>query len=298
MRLPRGAALTLAVAALVAACGGPTNSATTIPTLAATPAPTVAPTPTAAPSANPGIDLDVQAIIDATSGLGSARIDFAVGVEGSSTTPDGDILVGSGEFSAEEPLRGFMEMEGEAAGVERMEAVFDGDLYFLRGAAFEAFTPNGEWLRIDTTSDHPNVAIFAAAVAGQSDPWSSLSILLGTTGPAEELPATTLQGVAVRHLRLDLDLDLALERAPAEHRDQLLVQIADFQEQGIGSELTAEIFVDEDDRIRRAEYDFPLPPLRGGGVLALWYEFSDFGIEVELPEIADDEVVDIEDVEL
>jgi hypothetical protein len=140
--------------------------------------------------------------------------------------------------------------------------------------------------------------LFTSSVAQQSDPWASLSLLLGTTGPAETLEPSTMQGVAVRHLRYDVDLDLSVERAPTDQQEALLSQVSDLKRQGIAPGFVAEVWLDADDLIRRAEYRLVLPGSAGGGFMVLWYEFSDFGLEVDLPNIRDRDVVDIEDVEL
>ena len=297
-RVMRAAAAGLLTAVLVA-CGQstPTQVATASPstsTIAPTVAPTVAITP--APT-EAGVPTELQAIIGATSRLGSASIDFGVGFRGSSLAGDGDLASGGGNFIAMTPLVGTMEMDMRAAGLGRMELVIDGPVIYMRGGSFKSWAPNGEWIRIDTTSDHPNAQLFTDALAQSSDPWASLSLLLGATGPAETLPATTLDGIEVRHLRFTVDLDLSVERAPASQRDALLIQVADLRSQGIPSEFQADVWVDADDQIRRAQYEFAMPPLAGGGFMVLWYEFSDFGLEFELPNIRKRDIVDIEDVE-
>lgn len=283
---------------LLAACGGPSPTSSPVPTPAPTPTPTPLVTPSPTPIASAGVSDEIRRLVEATAQLGSARIEFGVGFEGSSQAPDGDAITGSGEFASATPFRAHLTMEGETAGVERMEIIVDDVLFYLRGAAFDSWAPNGEWILIDSTSDHPNAVALSGAIADQSDPWSALYILYGTVGPTVTLERSIIGGVPVRHLKLTIDLDLVADRAPASARDYLLVQIAELKAQAVSPEFQAELWVDSDEHIRRAQYDLPLAPLRGGGEMALWYQFGDFGVEIELPELDPDDIVNIEDVDL
>lgn len=297
------AAAVLALAAVLAACGAsatpspaPTTPAPPLPTPTATPLPTPSPTPaqTAGPTL---VASDIRAIIEGTAAIGSARIEFGVGLYGSSSVADGDILTGAGQFGATEPLKARFQMDMSAAGLGLLEMIQDGETILMRGGAFEVWAPDGKWLLVDTSSDHPNVEALGGSVS--QDPWSALFVLLGATGATELVETSTIDGDAVDHLRFEVDLDLAVDRAPASQRDALLVQVANMRQQAaVGSKVLADLWVDAQDRIRRAEYTLTRAPIVGGGTMQAWYEFSDFGITVELPEIPDDEIVNIEDIDL
>ena len=304
--MPRvhGAMLLAGAGLLAIGCGtvepsAPGTSATPSATApAATPATVPGGSPTVAPTAIGGVPAEIRSAVKATRSTGSARVDFGVGFQGSPGVADGDTIIGSGRFASTEPPRAHLSMAGMSMEFQGFELVIDGDLYYMRGPAFEEWAPDDEWVLVDSTSDHPNAQALAAAVTDQSDPWSALEILLGSTGGLEVEAPGRIGGFPVRHLRLGVDLELALDRAPTSAREYLLYQIASFGDQGFDTTFHADVFIDAANHIRRVAYDVALPEVDGGGQIVLWYEFSGFGVPVELPEIAPDQIVDIEDVDL
>jgi hypothetical protein len=151
---------------------------------------------------------------------------------------------------------------------------------------------------VDTTSDHPNAVAVAGSLAGQTDPWAGLYLLLGAIAPPEELGRTANDGVAVRHLRMQVDVDLAVLRAPDSARDYLLAASAGFRDQGLGSEWTTDVWVDDANRIRRAEYRIDFPEIKGGGTMTLVYRAFDFNEVTGLAIPDPKDVVDVEDLVL
>jgi hypothetical protein len=293
-----------AVAWLVATCGSaapasvePTSTPSPPPPTA-TPVPTSspAPTPTPAPTIPAYLD-DLGRILAATTGVGSARIDYEIGFEGSSAAPDGPLMSGGGEFVVGDQTLARIDMDMTAAGLGRMEVIQDGDIFWMRSDAFKTLDPEGRWIRVDSTSDHPNAAAFSSSLTQQADPWAAMYYLMGATAPPETLEPDTIDGEPVRHLGLRLHMDAAVERAPADARDYLLVQAENVRQQGIAPVFDAEVWVDNADRIRRVAYRFDMSSLSGGGQMVTSYDLSDLGLEVSIepPDPAD--AVDIEDLE-
>ena len=241
----------------------------------------------------------MAAILAATSGVGGARIAYEIGFEGSSAAPDGTLMSGSGGFTTGETPRARLDMDMSAAGMGMVEVIQDGVIVYVRGDAFKVWDPKGRWIRVDTTSKHPNAVAVSGSLSQQTDPWASLSYLLGATAPPEVLEPETIVGEAVRHLRLQLDFDTAIARAPAgATRDFLLVQADNMREKGIATEFQGDVWADGADRIRRVLYRFDLGTTLGGGQMLTSYDLSDFGrdVKVVIPDAKD--VVDIEDLDL
>jgi hypothetical protein len=241
---------------------------------------------------------DLQAILAATSGVGSARIAYEIGFDGSSAAPDGALMSGTGEFATGVDPRARIDMDMSAAGLGKLDVIQDGDILYMKGDAFKALDPAGRWIRIDITSDHPNAVAFSDSLSQSTDPWASLGLLLGVSEAPTVLASDTIDGDPVRHLRFRTDLDQAVARAPAESRDYLLVQAGDLRQQGIAPAFQTDVWVDDTDRIRRAVYAFDMGALKGGGTMYTSYDLSDFGKDVAVSIPKAEDVIDIEDLEL
>lgn len=301
-------AATCAVSFALAACGSappsatvPSATAPSSPSATAAPSPTVAPpaepTPAASPSLPAYLD-DLQAVLAATAGVGSARIAYEIGFDGSTAAPDGALMSGSGEFVTGDEPRARIDMDMSAAGLGRLDVIQNGDIMYMKGDAFKALDPAGRWIRIDTTSDHPNAVAFSTSLSQSTDPWASLGFLLGANDAPTVLASDTIGGDPVRHLRFRADLDQAVERAPAASRDYLLLQAANFRAQGIAPDFQTDVWVDDSGRIHRAVYAFDMSALKGGGTMYVRYDLSDFGKEVAVPIPDAADVVSIEELEL
>lgn len=303
----RLASVACVAAWLVAACGSAGTPATPAPTTTPqpsarptappTPSPVPPPTATPAPTVPAYLD-DLQGILAATVGVGNARIAYDIGFDGSTAAPDGPLISGAGEFAIGETQQARMDMDMSAAGLGKLEVIQDGVIVYMRGDAFKAWDPKGRWIRVDTTSDHPNAAAFSGTMSQQTDPWAALYYLLGATAPPEVLGPDTIDGEPVRKLRLQLDLDTAVERAPARARDYLLVQADNMRQQGIAPAFEADLWVDDADRIRRVAYRFDMSTLKGGGQMTMGYDLSDFGLPIKITVPDPKDVVDIETLDL
>jgi hypothetical protein len=292
------------VGCVLAACGsaapslnGPSPTAPPSPAATAAPSPTLVPSPAAVPSL-PAYLEDLQALLVATTGVGSARIAYEIGLDGSSAAPDGALMSGTGDFATGDQPLARIDMDMSAAGLGKLNVIQDGDMLYMKGDAFKALDPAGRWIRVDSTSDHPNAVAFSGTLAQQSDPWAAMYYLLGATAAPETLAPDTIDGTSVRHLGFRVDMDAAIERAPADARDYLLVQAENARRQGIAPVFDAEVWADDANRIRRVAYRMDLGAVSGGGQMVMGYEMSDFGVGVDVkpPDPAD--TVDIEDLQL
>ena len=307
----RLASVAWVAALLVAACGSAAQPSTLVstatpqpsapPTAPPTPSPVPPPIATPAPTPIPTLPAyldDLAGILAATVGVGNARIAYEIGFEGSSAAPDGTLVSGSGEFAVGETQRARLDMDMSAAGLGKLEVIQDDVIIYMRGDAFKTLVPDGRWIRVDTTSDHPNAVAFSGSLSQQTDPWAALYYLLGATAPPEVLEPGTIDGEAVRHLQLQLDLDTAVERAPAGARDYLVSTGDNLRQQGVAPVFAGDVWVDDADRLRRVAYRFDISPSKGGGQMAMSYDLSDFGAPVRITVPDPKDVVDVETLDL
>jgi hypothetical protein len=285
----------IAAAVIVAACGSGTPTLTLKPSMPPSSTPIVYSTP---PS-TPVVDDTIVAILEATSTISSARMTFGVALEGSSGIPARMAMSGIGEFDLGSPRRAHVTLDMSDFNSGTIEVIQAGEILYLRGPTFELPDVDGRWIRVDMASDHFLAAQITRLMSSQADPWSGLYLLRGVTAPAREVEPAMIDGTRLRHLLLRLDLDRAVERATGATRDYLVARVHELITAGVAAAFDAEVWIDEEDRIRRAVYRMAVSPLKGGGEMILDYDITDIGavVEIDIPAGTDD-VVDIEDLKL
>jgi len=197
--------------------------------------------------------------------------------------------------------RGRLEVDASSFGVRqisgRIEAVADyasGFVIYMHFPQLARQFGGKQWLKIDFNEVAKQVGIdvdFNSLLQQQSnDPTSGLRMLRGaqevTTVGAEQV-----RGVDTTHYRLVVDLNKAVEQAPAESRDAMR-KLADLY---TVKTFPAEAWLDADGRVRRYETTIDTSTLRlpaslqasnpFKGKLSLHMELYDFGapVDVQLP---------------
>ena len=305
-RAPRArpAILLLALALVVAACGGTAPSAVPSPSVAPSAPPATAspaatsPAPTPTPASTVADEAEVAALLDAARAsvaAGTVRIDYSVEFAGSTAIPDGVFLTGEGQASFARPRQAWLSADLRNAGFGDWEMILDDRLLYVRGDIVAQAVPAGTWLLVDLDSEHRSVDDFAEIASGQNDTSLALFYILGATDDVRVAAGEAIRGVGTRRFEVEIDLERARERVPEESAAALDENIAALLEGGIGSVLEAEIWVGDDGRVLRARYVYTLGAAQGRGTMIGAYEFSDFGAAMELGTPAEADVVRLED---
>lgn len=180
-------------------------------------------------------------------------------------------------------------------GLGNLRFILDEDLLYLRGDVIDRVAGRGNWLLVDLASDDPRAVPFLGVTSGQNDASLVMYFLYGATSPVTVATGGTINGVSTTHYTLDLDLELAAERAPAAGREPLLDNIAALRSGGVDRTLGADIWVGTDGLVHRVDNEYTAGRVAGGGTIDVSYTFSDFGVPLVLgiPDEAD--IVRLED---
>lgn len=220
--------------------------------------------------------------------------------EAGSTQGEGviDFEANRGQLTMQLPdMSGAMPDDAPADGEDPMAdlpselvTVFDADVVYTQVATEEGM----RWLRIDVTE------MAGGAQTGNQDPTAGLELLRGADD-VEEVGEEEVRGDATTHYRATLDLERARDEAPEEQRaamDQAIAQLG-------SNELPVEVWLDEEDRVRRMRYAIDLAQMEidaAGdaalqGTITTTMEFWDFGVEVDVSPPPDEEVVTLEELQ-
>jgi hypothetical protein len=241
-----------------------------------------------------------------TTEAGSYRMEFTMTMEavGQSFTMRGDGVFG---YS---PARGRMtvdpgkldELSGGAVGTDRLEFVFDGLVYYMRIP--EGLTALGgvgdKWLKIDLEEAGGETGVDLGALQqANQNPAQLMQFLRGTSDDIEELGEEQVRGVETTHYRATVDFDAAAERTAEigelsdEMREQVRAEIERTKRQTGLETLPVDVWLDEDDLVRRIRMDFTFP-LEGEEVgVEVTMDLFDFGVDVDVAPPPPDQTVDI-----
>jgi hypothetical protein len=274
----RRAALLLAAALLLPACGGGDSVS-------------------AAP---------VAEAASKTTEAGSSRIEFTMAVEAEGQKFK---MSGDGVFDYSRP-RGRMTVDlGNFAELSRgvlvdrpMEFVFDGLVYYMRfpGGLIELGPLGDKWLKLDLEKVDAKTALDLGGLQQTNqNPAQLLQFLRGTSDDIEELGQEEVRGVETTHYRATVDLDEAVDgtaeigELPDEMREQLEAEIERMKNQTGLETLPVDVWLDEDDLVRRIRIDVTFPVQGEELGLEMTTDFFDFGVDVDVAPPSADETVDI-----
>lgn len=223
-----------------------------------------------------------QATLDAGSAAFVIEQSFEGGpVEGQKTTTEGVL-----DFARRAGRATLKLADGEA------EVVFAGEAtYFRLPPSLQIRTP---WIRID----RQDVEQFSGLENVSSDPSGNLDLLDGIVGEVERVGEEDVRGARTTHYRFNIDLQQAVEKAPADRREAVQQQAALLG----GGQLPMELWLDAKGRIARQTFAVDLqniqlptgtPPSGNlSGTARTLIEYSDFGIKVDAQPPPDDQVTD------
>jgi hypothetical protein len=239
-----------------------------------------------------------------TTEAGSSRIEFtmAMEAEGRSLT-----MRGEGVFDYSPPigrmtldLGNLAELAGGELGNGRVEFVLDGAAYYMKFPQVTERFFGKQWLKIDLEEvGELTGADLGALQQANQNPAQLMQFLRGASDDIEELGKEEVRGVETTHYRARVDLDEAAERGAEtgelsdEMREQLQAEIERMKAQTGLETLPVDVWLDEDNLLRRMQMDLSFAVKRGQVGLDMTMDFFDFGVDVRVAPPPADETVDI-----
>jgi hypothetical protein len=229
-----------------------------------------------------------------TTQAGSSRIEFTMAVEAKGQTFS---MRGDGVFDYSRPqgrmtidLGNLAELSRGVLLDRRMEVVFDGLVYYMRfpGGLMELGGLGDKWLKIDLAKldEEAGVDLGALQQANQN-PAQLLQFLRGTSDDdIEQLGRESVRGIETTHYRATVDLDEAAERGADigefsdEMREQLEGEIERMKRQTGLETLPVDVWLDEDDLVRRLRMNFTFPVDGERAGMDMKVDYFDFGVDV------------------
>jgi hypothetical protein len=184
-------------------------------------------------------------------------------------------------------LVGQLGVPGSATG----EVIREDTVVYLSFPLLSLLVPGAtEWIKIDLGESSELAGFDLGRFNELVDPALYLAYLQAASDDAEDLGSEDVSGTETTHYRTTVDLERALETAPASQQSTIQALIdADT------SLLPADVWIDDDGLVRKIAFEFPATDQPGAGAVTM--ELSDFGVEVTLDMPSDDEVTDIAELQ-
>ena len=233
--------------------------------------------------------VDVPAAVQATVDTGSLGIDMVFSISGQSQDGIQTLrMSGTGGVELGPERRMHLAMDMTDFGLGALELILADRLLYVRGDAWADELGETGWIGVDLASVDPSVDEWRDLVSGQNDASMALYWLLGGTTAPAAVKRERVGDVLSERLVMHLDLELALDRVPADLRPLLEQVISEARAQGIEPLFEADVWVGDDGLVHRAKYAFEDLP-QGVTDMAVTYDFHDFGepLDLELPDPAD-----------
>lgn len=155
------------------------------------------------------------------------------------------------------------------------------------------------WLRVDVGAAAEGQGLDLEGLgglgpAGNGDPRQGLAVLNGVVEDGiDEVGDDEVRGVATTHYRARIDLERAAARlgdtADLEAFDRFVEMLSD-------DSVRIDVWVDDDDLVRRIRIPLRLPAGVGGGEVAFTAEYYDFGADIEVPTPDPADVRDLQEI--
>jgi hypothetical protein len=189
-----------------------------------------------------------------------------------------------------------LQQEGGAPeGSGRVDMIFEGVVLYMRMPFLtQIVTEQRPWLRLDLEAarraGRPELAQLVQL--GQSDPTQLLELLNGATKDVEAIGEEELRGTQTTHYTMTLDLRRAVEKASAETRSSIASLVA----RSGSPRLAADVWIDEEGRMRRMTYVVVLATSDGDAPpnsMTVTMELYEFGVDISVQPPPADQVVDL-----
>lgn len=214
----------------------------------------------------------LAAAASATQEAGTARIasDQVAEVQGQSltTTVEGVTDLNSGDSEST------IELSVPGRPAQAAQFITAGSVAYIETAAFPGAPPDVEWISIDFAQLGDeigvNIEAFRQNGAGQLG-------YLSEVGDVEEIGPETVRDAETTHYRFTTDLEALAADGPEELRSSYrqLIELTGAQE------IPTEVWIDEDDRVRRISTDLEIEQQGQQLSQRSTIEYYEFGVEVD-----------------
>jgi hypothetical protein len=294
-----GHALAASALLLAAACGDDTDTSTADDT-------TTTSTTEADRTDQTGRTVDQDVIdavadaVDATVDEGTARFTITVETEGTGTGGDGQQPIEvEGEIDFDDEMRQLTLVGPEGD----LDVVIDGETAYVELPA----TEGDDWMRIDLSAlFDDDIGMGGPAGIPFQDPTNNLRLLSGSALHAEEAGTETVDGTDTTRYELVIDIQDAAEEASQDVQDA----VQDMADRTGLTELEMEVWIDDDDLIRRVAYTLDLDQAQvtetetdtdatieadPQGAVTVTIDYRDFGatLDIEVPD--EDDIIDLDE---
>jgi hypothetical protein len=180
-----------------------------------------------------------------------------------------------------------------------MEELIDGYSIYMRSPLFAGALGDKEWMKLDLErfGDSMGLPIGQPQASTQS-PTEALRMMRGVSGDVTDEGREHVRGVEATHYSATVELRRSVEELPESQREAARRGIEKVIELTGQEEFPVDIWIDDQDRVRRFEMD---QTMKRGGIemkMHLTMEYVRFGVPVEIDLPADDEVFDMTDLAL
>ena len=224
----------------------------------------------AACGTGPNADAAVQRAVTATRAAGTAAVTMHLSATGLSTGALEITAHGSIDFAARRSA-----MTLSYAGQLQVEERIIGSSLYVRSPQWStqaSSIPAGNWLAIDLSKPSSTTGLDLDQLQlGNDDPGQGLTFLAAARkGGAQRFGHDTIGGVRTTHYRVKVDLTKVAD----EYAPRLGKQSA-----------TVDVWIDDDDHLRRAEVPLPLPKDAGDVQATATTDYDRFGqaVTIEAP---------------
>jgi hypothetical protein len=293
-----GRALAASALLLVVACGDDDDTTAGDDTTTTT--------TTTAPERDQQVDQEaldrVTAAVENTVAEGTARFDVTVETQGTGTGGDGEQPIeAEGEVDFDQEMR-LITLSGPDGD---LDVVIDGEIAYVELPA----TEGDDWMRIDLSAlFDEDLGMGGPAGIPYQDPADNLRLLEGSAVHAQEAGEETVDGIDTTRYELVIDLEDAADEASQDVQDAVSAMA---ERTGL-SELDIEVWVDDDDLIRRVAYTLDLGQAEvqetgtdaetdatveadPQGTVTVTVDYRDFGATLDIEVPADEDVIDLDE---
>jgi hypothetical protein len=180
----------------------------------------------------------------------------------------------------------------------RTDVITDHFDVYTRTPQLSALLGSGKrWLKIDLAEISKSAGIDLGAMAQPNqDPSQSLQQLKAVSGEVEKLGEEPVRGVSTTHYRATIDFEKFPSLVPAKDRGAARASIRQLIELTGSSTAPIEVWIDEDDLVRRFEQKLKLASPGGPSAIEQRIDLYDFGAKVDIDVPDAGEVADMSDL--